>query len=459
MVAIMRPALVLIFLLAAATSARGQGLGTRLDSAMRAAERDGFSGVVRIEKDGVTQLERGYGLANRAARVPFTPATVVQIGSNTKDFTAVAVLQLQQRGLLSVKDSIGKYFPGAPPDKRNITILQLMTHQAGFPLGIGGDFDPLGRQAMIDSAMHYRLLFSPGARESYSNTGYGLLAAIVEQLSGLTYDEYVRDFILAPLGLRRTGFLLPNFQSADLAHGYLGAGADQGTMLAKPHAPDGPYWNLRGNGGMLSTVADMHAFYKALFETDKLLPLAHRKLRFDPDEPILLAGSDMVNFFLYDRDPIAHTEIIIASTNAAYRAPMIRRSLGKILGLPDPDGGGPANGVAPRQGGKAAPAAIAAVITDLVKAINSGDTTALRRFILDHMSNGAGDPPVDARLQRIGGIHERLGVLTIDRIESFDTGPVEVTLTSALQGGALLRVNIDAAAPYLIRSLQMEVGG
>lgn len=78
-------------------------------------------------------------------------------------------------------------------------------------------------------------------------------------------------------------------------------------MLSKPHGSDGPWWNLRGNGGMLSTVADMHAFYKALFETDKLLKPATRALRFDPNEPVALAGSDLVNFFIYERDPATRT--------------------------------------------------------------------------------------------------------------------------------------------------------
>ncbi|MDQ6634139.1 MAG: beta-lactamase family protein, partial [Gemmatimonadota bacterium] len=319
--------------------AQAQTLTTRLDSAMRAAESRGFSGVVRVERDGGLLLERGYGLANRAERVRFTPATVVQIGSNTKDFTAVAMLQLQQAGRLSLNDTLGKYFPGAPPDKRGITLRQLLNHRAGFPQGLGGDFEPVSRQALIDRAMHHPLLFRPGSRESYSNTGYSLLAAIIEQISGKSYDAHIHETILAPLHLERTGFLRPRFAARELAHGYLAGGTDNGTMLAKPHASDGPYWNLGGNGGLLSTVGDMHAFYAALFDSDRLLTRAARGDRFPPDEPIGLAGSDGVSFFLYDREPQSRTEIIIASTNAALQAPAIRRALGSLLGLPQPDMG------------------------------------------------------------------------------------------------------------------------
>src|SRR5215471_5797306 len=88
-----------------------------LDSAIRGLEPKGFSGVVRVEQGGRVLLEKGYGLANRAERIPFSPSTVVQIGSNTKDFTVVALLQLHERGKLNIHDSLSKYFPAAPADK------------------------------------------------------------------------------------------------------------------------------------------------------------------------------------------------------------------------------------------------------------------------------------------------------------------------------------------------------
>src|SRR4030081_881607 len=112
----MRPALRLlgVLLMLPPTNARAQTLSARLDSAMRAAAARGFSGVVRVERNGGLLLEKGYGLANRAQKIPFTPATVVQIGSNTKDFTAVAILQLQRAGRLSLNDTLGKYFSSAP---------------------------------------------------------------------------------------------------------------------------------------------------------------------------------------------------------------------------------------------------------------------------------------------------------------------------------------------------------
>lgn len=448
---------VALFVITGASSG-AQGIQSQLDSVMRVAEHNGFSGVVRVEKEGATLLARGYGAANRDAKIPFTAATVVQIGSNTKDFTAVAVLQLVEAGKVKLTDSIGKYFSGAPSDKRNITIAQLLDHRAGFPLGIGGDFEEVSRSQLISRAMATPLLFAPGARESYSNTGFSLLAAIIEQVSGKTYDVYVRDAILAPLGLRRTGFLLPGFKESELAHGYQPGGTDQGTMLAKPHATDGPYWNLRGNGGMLSIVEDMHTFYKVLFDGDILMKPATRALRFHPAEPVGLAGSDGVNFFLYDRFPRMRVEIIIASTNAAMKAPVIRRELGKVLRLPEPDGGGDEN-VARRPGGKPAPDAVAAVITGLVKEINANDGASLRRFIADHFASESGAPTVEDRAQRMVGMHEGLGNITVERVEQFDDGSVEATLRSATQGLVMLLATMDLTAPYRIHGVRVRVGG
>src|SRR4051812_21969033 len=272
-------------------------LGARLDSALRAAQQRGFSGVVRIEKGGELVLAKGYGLANRERGIPFSRATVVQIGSNTKDFTQVALLRLQQRGKLSLRDTPGKSSPAAPADKRGITLQQLFDHRAGFPIGLGGDFEALSRDAFIQRALATPLRAKPGAQEIYSNTGYAILAAVIEQVTGLSYDTFIRDDMLAPLGLRNTGYLLPHFALERVAHGYEG-GKDRGSILEKPHAADGPYWNLRGNGGMVSTVDDMHHFYEALFESDRLLPASARGGRFDPNGPVGLAGSDLVNFFL-----------------------------------------------------------------------------------------------------------------------------------------------------------------
>ncbi len=436
-----------------------QDLSARVDSVMREAEARGFSGVVRIEKDGALVIEKGYGMANRAQRIPFTPRTVVQIGSNTKDFTKVAILQLMEKGLLQLSDPLGRHFPSAPADKRDITIRQLMNHRAGFPIGLGPDFAQVDRQQLIDAAMNFKLLFNPGDRTNYSNTGYALLAAIVEQLSGKSYDEYVRDNILSLLGLTDTGFHLPAFDTARLAHGYSAGGKDEGTLLSRPRLADGPYWNLRGNGGMLSTVSDMSRFYKALFETDKLLGPAARGQEFPRNQPVALAGSDLVNFFIYEREPRERLEIILASTNSEVKVPTIIPGLMAALGLDrgpvvrETSGGPP---LAQRTGKPATPVQ-EKVARDFIAAVNSGNAETLRGFIRDRFA--AGDVSVEERFGRLSGLNANLGNLEVLGVTVGDNGALQIQLRSAKEGNALLSADIEPAPPHKIRSLSLMVGG
>lgn len=439
-----------------------QDIAARADSALKEAESRGFSGVVLVRKDGRVVLERGYGLANRAKEIGFTPSTVVQIGSNTKDFTAVAILQMKERGLLDLSDPLSKFFPSAPADKRGITIQQLLDHRAGFPIGLGPDFDQVTRQQLIDAAMDFQLLFTPGARENYSNTGYALLAAVIEQLSGKSYDEYVRDNILQPLGLKDTGFHLPSFREERLAHGYRSNGEDVATTVLRPHAADGPFWNLRGNGGMLSTVSDMSRFYEALFETDKLLKPETRALRFNPREPVALAGSDLVSSFLYERDPAARLEIIIASNTPQWRPPALRAAIAGIVGLERVGGErqvtGAQDDAEPLNGSPPAPA-VEAIIRELVTVINSGDRAAIRTFIAARFDTSDGQPTVDERLERLAPVSGNLGKIEIRGMIAPEKGPVRVSVRTAIEGPATLTIDIDRAAPHRIRRLGILVGG
>jgi CubicO group peptidase (beta-lactamase class C family) len=351
-------------------------VGVRLDSVLRSAAQRGFSGVVRVERGGTLLLRKGYGLADRERRIPFGDATVVQIGSNTKDFTLTALLRLQQRGRLSLRDSLGRYFPAAPPDKRAITLQQIVDHRGGFPIGIGGDFEPLSRAQFLERVFATPLRAQPGTREIYSNMGYAILAAVIEQVTGKSYDAYVRDDLLVPLGLESTGYLLPRFDPSRIAHGY-DRGRDEGNVLLKPHATDGPYWNLRGNGGMVSTVEDMHAFYRALFDGERLLPMAARGGRFDPTQPIGLAGSDLVHYFLFERLPGSGLEIIIATNSAEAPAPMIRNLIAPILGLPSMADRGNDTPAAPPPGAREPSPAVASLIRELFTAVNVADSAAL----------------------------------------------------------------------------------
>ena len=432
-------------------------LGTQLDSALRSAEQRGFSGVVRVERDGRLLLRKGYGVANRSRRIPFSDATVVQIGSNTKDFTLVALLRLQQRGELSLRDSLGRFFPDAPADKRGITLQQLVDHRGGLPIGLGGDFDMVTRDQLLTRVFAVPLRAQPGTREIYSNTGYALLAAVIERVTGKSYDAHVRDDVLVPLGLEDTGYLLPRFDPDRVAHGYR-RGDDQGNILLKPHAADGPYWNLRGNGGMVSTVEDMHAFYRALFDGERVLSRGARGNRFDPTEPVALAGSDLVHFFLFERLPADRLEIIVATNSAEAPAPLIRDAIAPLLGLPRSGRAGGDTPAPPPAGARPPEPAVATLIRDVLAAVNAADSTALTRFVTERFAQDGG-PTVEQRTQRLRQMHDNLGTLTLASMWVETGNAVHVSATTGKEGPATLIFDVTAEPVPKIRTVRVMVGG
>jgi CubicO group peptidase (beta-lactamase class C family) len=137
--------------------------------------------------------------------VKLTPASAFHVASMTKGFTAAAILRLQEEGKLGVRDSVARFFPDAPPDKRAITIHQLLTHTAGFPRAWAGA-DVADRDAAARAILARPLDRAPGTGFGYVDDDYELLAAIVEVASGTTWERYVERELLRPAGLAHTGF-------------------------------------------------------------------------------------------------------------------------------------------------------------------------------------------------------------------------------------------------------------
>ncbi|MGH8793315.1 MAG: serine hydrolase domain-containing protein [Stackebrandtia sp.] len=220
----------------------------------------------------------GFGQSDRENGVAADCDTVYDIGSVTKQFTGAAVLKLEMDGELSVDDPVSKFFDSVPDDKRDITVHQLLTHTSGLVDQLGDDYDPIGRDELLEAAAESKLLWPPGTAHSYSNLGYSVLAAIVEEVSGLSYDEYLNEKLFAPAGMTQTGYTVPEFDQNKVAQQYDANDEPQGKPNELPWAEDGPYWNLRGNGGILSTAADMFAWQQALAGEDVLSAEAKEKL-------------------------------------------------------------------------------------------------------------------------------------------------------------------------------------
>jgi len=260
----------------AETSARhepqpGSEVTTKLADYFQKVAGLGFSGAVLVTSGDQVLIRNGYGWADQTRQIPVTAETVFDIGSITKVFTAVAIMQLEERGKLSTADKVTKYFSNVPADKSAITLHHLLTHTSGLAYD---DFYSSAtpevreilkdREKFIQRILSFPLGFQPGTSRAYSNSGFSLLAAIVEKLSGQPYEKYLRQNILQPTGMSHTGYLLRTWNDRLVARGYNDGPTDFGYPWTGQWAGKIIPWDLLGNGGLLSTVDDMHKFVAAL---------------------------------------------------------------------------------------------------------------------------------------------------------------------------------------------------
>jgi CubicO group peptidase (beta-lactamase class C family) len=294
-------ALALALLVLASARARAAETGLtgevvrKLDEYLSRLEKLGYSGGAVVVRGPETVLLKGYGMADRAVGIPITGESVFNLGSITKSFTAAAILKLEMQGRLSVSDPIATYLDGVPTDKTAITLHHLLTHGSGLESDFApSDYDPVGREEYVRRALASKLLFPPGTGYEYSNAGYSLLAAIVERVTGKSYEEALAELVLKPAGMRETGYKAPRWPKQRIAHGYRD-GEDWGTILERLEPPDAPYWTLRGNGGLHTTLADMVAWHRAL-GTDAVLS---QQARAKYVKPYVAEGPAARSFYAY----------------------------------------------------------------------------------------------------------------------------------------------------------------
>lgn len=240
-------------------------LNKKIDNYLIQGVKNGFAGAVLIARNGEIILNKGYGLADREKQIPNTPTTIFSTGSVTKQFTATAILKLVEFNKLKLTDPISTFFEEVPNDKKEITIHQLLTHTAGLVDVIGdGDFDYIPTHDFFKELFDTKLRNVPGERHRYSNAGYSILARIIEIVSEQEYEDFLQQHIFKPAGMQQTGYLLPQWDSKTLAHGYYRGVIDVGTMISRFKKAGDISWVLKGNGGIQSTQEDMFNWYKAL---------------------------------------------------------------------------------------------------------------------------------------------------------------------------------------------------
>jgi len=231
----------------------------RLAAAMGTLEADGFSGFAAVARNGELIAFAEAGSADHASGRPFTPTTQIDIGSISKPITGLAASRLIAQGQMDPQATLGDFFEDVPTDKSAITIEQLLTHSAGFGGAHGFDLEPMTRAEMIGAAFAQELKFEPGTAYSYSNTGPSLVAAIIEDITGQEYEDHIRQEVLAPMGMSKTGYwqaLDPETAESNSEYGPL-AEASWGNL-------DPVSWSLIGNGGLASTADDLLTLGQAI---------------------------------------------------------------------------------------------------------------------------------------------------------------------------------------------------
>mgnify|MGYP003115972170 CR=1 FL=1 len=267
-----------VFNLSAQQKTASKDLYSKIDTYLTASTKNGFAGAIAVVKNGKTIINKGYGMANKDTQTLNNPNTIFDIGSNTKQFTSTAILKLVELGKLKLTDSLGAFFKNLPLKKQSITIHQLLTHSAGFNRAFGGDFQEISRTDFFDELFASELLFKPGTSYSYSNTGYSILARVIELTSLQSYEAFLNDYLFTPAGMQQTGYLLPKWDTLQISHGYYNNVIDKGTMISRYQETGDVTWHLKGNGGINSTQNDMLLWYKALKENKIVTKESFRKL-------------------------------------------------------------------------------------------------------------------------------------------------------------------------------------
>ncbi len=281
-----------------------QQIGTKVNEYMSAATSvDGFSGSILVARNGQPVVSKGYGMANNELDVPNTPQTVFRLGSVTKQFTAMAIMILQERGKLGVSDPVCKYLSECPAAWQPLTVKNLLTHTSGIPNYTSfPDFAktavlPTSSAEMFGQLKDKPLEFAPGEKFAYSNSGYYVLGLIIERTSGKSYADFLQENIFTPLGMKQTGYDNPLKIIKNRAAGY----ARQGGEIINASYMDMsiPY----AAGALYSTTEDLLRWDQALY-TEKLVSRKSLDEIFTPLKSEYGYGWSIGKKF--DRQVIAH---------------------------------------------------------------------------------------------------------------------------------------------------------
>jgi len=296
-----------------------QDIAAQVNEYMNAGLKQGrFSSAILIARDNKILVSDGYGVANYEEDIPIMPFTKFRIASVTKQFTAMAILILQERGKLKVEDPVCKYVSECPSAWEQVTVHHLLTHTSGIPDYAGlPDFDkphklPATVPSLIARFKDKPLNFKPGEEFRYSNSNYALLGSIIERISGKSYQAFLQENIFEPLKMSNTGYDEASAILKHRARGYV----RQGEKLTNAEYVDMsvPY----AAGGLYSTVEDLYLWTEAL-STAKLVSEKTLAVMATPFKNNYAYGLTVKEEF--GRKLVSHTGVIEGFTSFVGRYP------------------------------------------------------------------------------------------------------------------------------------------
>ncbi len=274
-----------LMLLVLQSGALAQDKAAKIDEVLTLANKYRlFNGTALIAENGKVIYKKGFGLANMEWNIPNAPNTRFRLGSITKQFTATLIMQLVEQGKVKLDGKISDYLPQYRKDiGEKVTVHQLLNHTSGIPsyTGLPGFFndvsrDPYTVDEFLKKYASNNLAFEPGSKFSYNNSGYFILGAIIEKVSGRTYEQVLKEKILDPLGMTNTGYDRHATILNKRATGY--QKTPSGYVNAAYLDMSLPY----AAGAMYSTVEDLYLWDQALY-TGGVISAQSKELMFKPN--------------------------------------------------------------------------------------------------------------------------------------------------------------------------------
>ena len=309
-----------------------------IDTLMQRYEGEAPGASLLVLKDGAAVVARGYGRADLARDIEAGPATAYRLASVSKQFTAAAILLLAQDGKLGIDDPARKWLPSLPDAAAAITLRQLLTHTSGLidyenlmQEPYDGQIRDAGVLALLEK--ENRLYFASGSAYRYSNSGYALLALVVERASGMAYPDFLRSRIFQPLGMH--GSLAYVAGGPEVPHRAFGHSEVDGRWQRTDQSSTSA---VLGDGGIYSSIDDLARWDAALYD-DRLLSDASRTLAFSPHAKVVGEGFDAHYGFGWriTGDTLWHSGETIGFRNVIVRWPAQRLTVVLLSNRNDPE--------------------------------------------------------------------------------------------------------------------------